>query len=630
MNPPKSHAPRLALAALLVVLLVVGATFRPVVGAVRLGLEFRGGYEMLYLARPKTTGAAPVDRAALLQTVHQLEARAQGAGVHEPDLRLEGTDQIRVRLPGVVSDADAKAMMRDPGGLPVTLVEKYSQTVGGQLGDDSLTETRRAAALAVGAVALLLVCLYRLPGLIAVVGLLLYLWLMAAAFVGLHLTLSLSGVVALVLGVGLAADANIIIYERFREARVRGEDRGRAAVEAVVLGGRAILEANAAALVAAGVLFFSGIAPIQAFAETMLLSLVASGLTNLVFTSGLLLCFALSPSVPDVLFGWPRSAPAPAAGGSNGTEPGPLRILRFRAAFLTLALLAIVAGAVSLRTTPLNLDIDFKAGTMLDLKAEKPVTQAQATAIILGTGVAPDGVTVAGSPPTKVTARFENLLDGAQLARIAAAFEPAYGPTISYEENTADPTVAREFVARSVGCLLLTATLVAALVAWRFGWRSAVGASVAMGFSCFFVLGFFSLTHQEIDLTFVAAVLTVLTYTINECVIVFDRIRENLRMAVVVDGEDVWALADRSLRQTIRRSLLTVLTLVVGTVSLYFLGAEPLQMFALAVFVGLLAATFASVGLATPIWAWLTGGRPHGSPWPAAWAPRGKLTATKA
>ena len=135
-----------------------------------------------------------------------------------------------------------------------------------------------------------------------------------------------------------------------------------------------------------------------------------------------------------------------------------------------------------------------------------------------------------------------------------------------------------------------------------------------MLFSSSFVLGFFSLTHQEIDLTFVAAVLTVLTYAINECVIVFDRIRENLRTMVVVDGEDVWILADHSLRQTIRRSLLTALMLVVGTASLYFLGAEPLQMFALAVFVGLLAATFASIGLAAPIWAWLTSREPSFAP----------------
>ena len=327
MNLPTLPTPRLALAAILVVLIVIGVTFKPVVGAVRLGLEFRGGYEMLYLARPKAPGTTPVPAEALLQTVRQLEARARDVGVREPDIRLEGTDQIRVRLPGVVSDAGAKVMMRDSGGLPVALVEKYSQTVGGQLGDDSLAETRRAAAVAVGVVALLLVSLYRLPGLIAVVGLLLYLWLMAVAFAGLHLTLSLSGVVALVLGIGLAADANIIIYERFREARRRGEDRGRAAIEAVILGGRTILEANVAALVAAAVLFFSGIAPIQAFAETMLLSLVASVLTNLVFTSGLLWCFALSPTVPDVLFGWPRRRMDPG-------ETGTLRLLRFPSRFL--------------------------------------------------------------------------------------------------------------------------------------------------------------------------------------------------------------------------------------------------------------------------------------------------------
>jgi preprotein translocase SecF subunit len=160
-------------------------------------------------------------------------------------------------------------------------------------------------------------------------------------------------------------------------------------------------------------------------------------------------------------------------------------------------------------------------------------------------------VAIGGTDKNKVTARFQNILNSAQIEQVVNAFKPEYGK-VQYEENTADPSVARDFVLRSVVCILLTALIVACLVAVRFGWQSAVGAIAAMLFSSFFVLGFFSLFGQEIDLTFIAAILTVLTCTTNECVIVFDRIRENRRVST--EQQNAKALANLSVTQTIRRA----------------------------------------------------------------------------
>jgi preprotein translocase SecF subunit len=575
----------LTIAALLVV--VITLTVRPLASRVRLGLEFKGGYEMLYVAASKS--GSEVTQAAMIDTVHRLEQRSRSAGVAEPDIRLENKNQIRVRLPGVATDAAAKAIMRDSGDLPVNLVEKYSQTVGSQLGDNSLLETARAGIGAVVVVTVLLIAIYRLPGVIAIIGVATYLWMVIAAFALMRLTLSLSGFVALVLGIGLAAGANVIIYERFREAFGRGDDRRDAVWEAALLGGRAIAEASFAALVAAGILLLSGIAPIQAFAQTMLVSIVVSVLTNYLLATLLFFLISGEPAIPDSLF--PRKKPA--------AEDRPLSIFKYRTLFFGVAILSVIAGAGSLIVNRLNLDIDFKAGTMLDITLERGISQETATDVIMHTGIAPDGVSIGGTDKNKVTARFQNILNSAQIEQVVKAFKPDYGQ-VQYEENTADPSVARDFVLRSVVCILLTALIVACLVAVRFGWQSAVGATVAMLFSSFFVLGFFSLFGQEIDLTFIAAILTVLTYTINECVIVFDRIRENRSLSTEQQGAK--SLANLSVTQTIRRAFLTVLMLMIAAVSLYFLGAEPLQMFSLAIFVGLVAATFGSIALAGSIW----------------------------
>jgi preprotein translocase SecF subunit len=577
----------IALTIATILIAVITLTFRPLANRVRLGLEFKGGYEMLYVATPKPGSEAT--QATMIDTVHRLEQRSRSSGVAEPDIRLENRNQIRVRLPGVATDAAAKSIMRDSGDLPVILVEKYSQTVGSQLGDNSLLETVRAGIAAVIVVATLLIAIYRLPGIIAIIGVGVYLWTVIAAFALMRLTLSLSGFVALVLGVGLAAGANVIIYERFREAFGRGEDRRDAVREATLLGGRAIAEASLAALVAAGLLLFSGIAPIQAFAQTMLVSIVASILTNYLLTSLLFFLISGESAIPDWLF--PRKNPT--------TEAKPLNLFKYRTLFFGVALLSIVAGVGSLIIKRLNLDIDFKAGTMLDITLEKAVSQEAATDVIMHTGIAPDGVSIGGTDKNKVTARFQNILNSAQIEQVVNAFKPGYGQ-VQYEENTADPSIARDFVLRSVVCILLTALIVACLVAVRFGWQSAVGATVAMLFSSFFVLGFFSLFGHEIDLTFIAAILTVLTYTINECVIVFDRIREN--RTISAEQRDTKSLANLSVTQTIRRAFLTVLMLMIAAVSLYFLGAEPLQMFSLAIFVGLVAATFGSIALAASIW----------------------------
>jgi protein-export membrane protein SecD len=198
----------------------------------------------------------------------------------EPDIRLEGEDHIRVKLAGLTSADESRSLLGDTHGLPTVLTEKYTQTVGSVLGKTALTETITAGVIGIACIFLLLLVLYRGAGLIAVFCTVVYLWLLIILFNASHATLSLSAVVAFVLGIGMAADASIICFERTREQLARGHDLRTAVVNGFNGSFPTIRDANLVTALAMIALFAAGIGPIQGFSLTLLASIVISICTN--------------------------------------------------------------------------------------------------------------------------------------------------------------------------------------------------------------------------------------------------------------------------------------------------------------------------------------------------------------
>ncbi len=556
----------------------------------RIGLEFRGGYEVLYVAESGEPGK--IDRATLLKTAEILGSRANALGVAEPDVIVEGSNLIRVKLAGVSSNEQVRAILNQPGTLPVKLTEKYSQTVGGVLGAADLQDTLGAGVIALGLILVFMVAIYRLPGLVAAFALINYLWLLLVVFNILHATLSLAAIVAFVLGIGIASDANILSFERVKE-ELRS---GKAIVPALQDGEhqalRTILDSNATGLIGAVVLFAVGIGPIRGFALTTILSILVSLVTN-VFLARLLLNL-LSQS---------QAVKSPAFFGVNRIVPPSIWVFNFvkyRLWFFALSGLFALVGAITLLTTPLNLDIDFKAGTALDVAISQPIDQEKATAIMEEAGIKPATVVIGGSQNNQIAARFDNVLNATEVNRIIDAFKKTYGPSVAFQENTADPAVARELVVKAIYALVFAILGIFIFVTLRFEWRFALAATVGVLNSAFFVLSMFAIFKYEIDVTFIAAILTVIGYSVNDTIVIFDRIRENLSKAPT--SKELDGLVNRSLCQTVRRSLYTVLTVVTGALCLYYFGAEPLHAFSLAIFLGLLCGAYSSIFIAAPTW----------------------------
>ncbi len=572
---------------------LMGLSTRRLASQVRFGLEFRGGYEIYYAVSP-AEGKAQVSAEDLLTTAHILRQRADSIGMAEPDIHIEGENHIRVKLAGLTSAEESRSLLGNVTGLPTILTEKYTQTVGSVLGKTALKETITAGAIGVACIVLLLLILYRGIGVMAAFSTLVYLWLLVIVFTAFHATLSLSAVVAFVLGIGMAADASIICFERVREEL----SRGHTLVDAVRLGFQesfpTIRDANLATALAMGALFVAGIGPIQGFSLTMLASIIIGVGTNFFLVR--LLCLWLVQS--HLL------SPALLISGQSSQSEKQGRVFDFvgfgKTAIVMSALL-IVAGTLYYRAHGLNLDIDFTAGTALDIDLDRAIDQDTATRIMSEAGTVPATVAIGGKNNEHIAARFDGIVKPAELKQIIAAFQATYH-TVEYEENTADPGVARDFATRALYAVIAAFASITLYIGFRFSWSIALATVAPIFLDILLVSAIFSLFKLEIDVTYIAALLTIMGYSLNDKIVIFGRIRENLNRVSDIGSDSLRALVNESIRQTLGRSIYTVLTVVLASASLYLFACEPLQMFSLAILLGLIAGAYSSIFISSVMW----------------------------
>jgi preprotein translocase SecF subunit len=559
----------------------------------KIGLEFRGGYELTFTADPLEAGGV-VSPELLTKTAEILSERANATGVSEPQVNVLGQNQIRLILAGVSQGDPVLAKLRDPTDLPVKLTQTYSETVGGVLGASDLAATLGAAGIAAAILLGFLILVYRIPGLIAGYGLAVFVWVLLVAFNLLGAILSLSAIVAYVLGIGIAAGASIIQYERIRDELKTASGLQQALQQAATKSLRTVLDANATVFICAAILLAVGIGPIRGFALTTMLGVAFSLLVNVFFARWLLRLAYSGREDLGTIFGSWRILP------QWQGEKALLRFdfIRWGRLIAVAALIFITVGLIVTVRGPLNYDIEFKSGTALDIQIDKPITQADATDLMFSAGVAPATVAIGGANNNMIAARFDDVLTTADVDSIIGRYKDAYGENVTFAENTADPAVARHLAVQSTEVILLALAGTFLFILFRFGWRYAVASLATVFTSVLFVMACFALFYQEIDITFIAALLTVIGYSLNEAVVVFDRIRENFAEATARARDSRRILVNRSIAQVLRRSIFTAFTVITGSVCLYEYGAEPLQMFSLAIGLGLACGSVASLFIA--------------------------------
>ncbi len=270
-----------------------------------------------------------------------------------------------------------------------------------------------------------------------------------------------------------------------------------------------------------------------------------------------------------------------------------------------ISLLIIIPGLISMATRGFNFGIDFTGGTIIDLKFEQPVGIAQVRESLKPFGL--DGATIQLSGESSDVATSTDVmirtidLEEVQRKEVMSAIRDKVGAYEVLREEKVGATIGGELILNAVLALVISWVLIILYVAYRFEFRFGIAAVAALVHDILIVLAFFSFTQRQVDSSFVAALLTVVGYSINDTIVIFDRIRENLKLHFRRGG-DVVNLVNRSIYQTLTRSLYTVFTCLFTTFALFFFGGETTKDFAFALIVGFMSGCYSSIFIAGPLW----------------------------
>ncbi|MEI7025280.1 protein translocase subunit SecF [Paenibacillus sp. y28] len=276
-------------------------------------------------------------------------------------------------------------------------------------------------------------------------------------------------------------------------------------------------------------------------------------------------------------------------------------VVKYRKYAFSFSIAITILGILFLMIFGLNYGVDFKAGTSLDITAAQSIDKAKAEQIFHDAGYEAT-VTLGGDNNTRATTRLDRVLNTDEINTIINQFKQAYGDNIVHEENTVDPGIARELGLKAIYAVALSSIGIIIYVSIRFEWRFAISAVIALLHDAFIVISLFSILRLEVNLTFIAAILTIIGYSLNDTIVTFDRIRENMRFSKTKTFEDLSKLVNDSIWQTMTRSINTVFTVFIATILLLIMGSESIKLFSLAMTFGLISGVYSSTFIAAQLW----------------------------
>ncbi|KQL34141.1 MULTISPECIES: protein translocase subunit SecDF [Bacillaceae] len=517
------------------------------------------------------------------------------------------SDSVEISGTFTVEETKSLSGILNAGALPVHLEEIFSTSVGAQFGESALNSTILASIIGVALIFIFMIFYYRLPGFIAVISLVVYIFLILVIFDWINGVLTLPGIAAIVLGVGMAVDANILTYERIREELRVGKSVKKAFNTGAKEAFTAILDANLTTLLAAIVLFYFGTSSVKGFATLLIISILVVFITA-VWASRVLLGLLVNSGYWDNKPGWfgipKKRIHAPEENVDTldlTTKFDRFDFVHSRKIFYTISIVLTVAGIIVLSTLKLNLGIDFSSGTRVDIQSTQPLTQEAVAEKLDHIGLSSEDIVISGDNNDLAVVRYKEDFTQEEVKTLKTEMTQEFGidPTVS----SVSPTVGKELAKNAIKALSIAALGILIYVAFRFEWRMGVGSIVSLVHDAFLMVTVFSILRLEVDITFIAAVLTIVGYSINDTIVTFDRIRENLhRSKKITTEEELATIVNKSLRQTLGRSVNTVLTVVLVVVALLIFGAEGIRNFSIALLIGLLAGTYSSIFIAVQVW----------------------------
>ncbi len=484
------------------------------------------------------------------------------------------------------------ALVLQSGSLPYSFHQLAETEVTATLGKSSLHQAILAAIAGLLIVALFLLVLYRFLGLVAVAGLAVYALLYYAAILIFNVTLTLPGFAGLILTIGVAADANVVVFERIKE-EVRAGKSVRSAISAGYgKGFHTILDANVVTMITAMVIFLVAVADVKGFALMLLIGTAISLLTAVAATRALL----------GLLSGF-KWFDNPRFMGAQGQQTAKWLQFDFigrRNWWFGISGAIILAGVIALGVNGLNLGIDFKGGTQITFQTRQAhstsevakvlAQQGQSDAVVQGTGKLVNGEAKQWQVRTKTLKPVER----AKVKQALTTDLGAYGGG----SQSVSGTFGHQIAIDAIWAIIVSLLLITVYITIRFDLKYAIPVILAMIHDILITIGVYALVGKEVTVATVAAVLTVLGYSIYDTIIIFDRVRENVPL---MRRSPFAQIANVSVWETIRRSLATTFITLLPIICLYILGGATLKDFAFALIVGVTSGAYSSIFIAAPL-----------------------------
>ena len=520
------------------------------------------------------------------------------------------------RITGSFTQEEAQdlAIALNSGSMPVPVREEYTAIVGPSLGQDSITRGVTSSIIGLLIVMVFMLFYYRVAGLVANISLAINALLILGAFAYFNVTLTLPGIAGLILTIGMAVDANVLIFERIREEQATGKSLAASVERGFEHASSAIWDANITTLIAAVVLTQFGTGPVQGFAIALCVGIVTSVFAALVITRAQLDFICERKLVAKL--GMSHFIPA-------GTE---IKFLEKRFVCTVISLAAIACGMIyfAMRGED-NFGVDFKQGTnaIVALNADGAVQAGELRDLLTSAGF--DSPTVQeyqeadAEHPNSFVIRVGQTghEEGDETASVSTRIQRALLPItmnpsssdLGAEVNilrseTVGPAVSGKLKRDAINAIVFALVFIVLYLWFRFEWKFAFGAVVAITHDVLIVIGIIALAGREITIPIVAALLTIIGYSLNDTIVVFDRMREDLGLNKA-RGLSFMENLNISINRTLSRTLLTSITTLFVVVVLFVYGGSAINDFAFALIAGILVGTYSSIFVATPVvYAW--------------------------
>ena len=477
-------------------------------------------------------------------------------------------------------EASKLAALLRGGSLPVGIEIMSKRTVGPTLGQDSLEKSLFAALIGLIVLGAFMILYYRLPGIWACISLVVYALLLLWTLNLFHATLTLTSIAGFILSIGMAVDANIIIYERIKEELFTGKSLKAGIESGFKRAFTTVFDSNLTTLIAAVVLYYFGSGSIRGFALTLSIGLIASLFTAITFTRYMLRWISdIKVFAQKSFFGLTKKR-----------REFKVDYVGMKKIFYGLALLIIVPGLACLFIFGLNLGIDFSGGSILQIEFDHPVDLAEVRAIV--SDLVDQTPSIQQSESNQFLIRTQELHESQ--SKIILNALSALGEVNVLRNEFIGPVIGAELLNSARWALIIAVILMLAYITIRFQFNFALTAVLALAHDALIVLCVFAILRIEVDSAFIAAILTIVGYSINNTIVVFDRIRENVRHQERMTARD---LINTSINQTFTRSVNTVLAVLFLLMALLFFGGETTKIFILALSLGMVAGFFSSLCL---------------------------------